>query len=126
MDTNVFNPYVSTSLEDGIFHVCLVAPRVGDHEASIIAAAVHRTLREHGRSLRTMVLDVSNVQMMQSVGLGMCIDIRNTADAFGVSTRLVGLRGRLAQLFRLLKIDRLFTIESGSAATPRTEVAGAA
>lgn len=111
MTKNTFNPYVSTSMRDGVFHVQLASPRVGDHEASIIAAAVHRVLRQHGRSLQTMVLDVSSVQMMQSVGLGMCIDIRNTADAFGITTRLVGLRGRLAQLFRMLKIDRLFATE---------------
>ena len=58
-----------------------------------------------------MVLDVSSVHMMQSVGLGMCIDIRNTADAFGIKTTLVGLRGRLAELFRMLKIDRLFAMD---------------
>ena len=118
MTKNTFNPYVSTSMRDGVFHVQLASPRVGEHEASIIAAAVHRVLRQHGRSLRSMVLDVSSVQMMQSVGLGMCIDIRNTADAFGIETTLVGLRGRLAQLFRMLKIDRLFamgsTVESRS------------
>ncbi len=118
MTKNTFNPYVSTSMRDGVFRVQLASPRVGEHEASIIAAAVHRVLRQHGRSLRSMVLDVSSVQMMQSVGLGMCIDIRNTADAFGIETTLVGLRGRLAQLFRMLKIDRLFamgsTVESRS------------
>lgn len=111
MSQNTFNPYVSTSMKDGVFHVCLAAPRVGDHEAAIIAASVHRTLRQHGGSLTKMVLDVSSVQMMQSVGLGMCIDIRNTAEAFGVQTTLRGLRGRLAQLFTMLKIDRLFGLE---------------
>ncbi|MDG2201145.1 MAG: STAS domain-containing protein [Phycisphaerales bacterium] len=126
MNSNVFNPYVSTSLKDGVYYVCIAAPRVGDHEAAIIAASVHRTLREHGRSLRTMVLDVSSVQMMQSVGLGMCIDIRNTADAFGVPTSLVGLRGRLAQLFRMLKIDRLFTLEAKPATATQVEAAAAA
>ena len=125
MTKNTFNPYVSTSMRDGVFRVQLASSRVGEHEASIIAAAVHRVLRQHGRSLRSMVLDVSSVQMMQSVGLGMCIDIRNTADAFGIETTLVGLRGRLAQLFRMLKIDRLFATETVANSTATQPMAAA-
>ncbi len=126
MSQNTFNPYVSTSMKNGVFHVCLAAPRVGDHEAAIIAASVHRTLRQHGGSLKKMVLDVSSVQMMQSVGLGMCIDIRNTAEAFGVQTTLCGLRGRLAQLFAMLKIDRLFALEPAQGQAVEYEQAVAA
>ena len=126
MTQHTFNPYVSTSMNNGNFRVHITSPRVGDHEASIIAAAVHRVLRSHGRTLQSMVLDVSNVQMMQSVGLGMCIDIRNTADAFGLQTTLVGLSGRLSQMFRMLKIDRLFATETISNSTTTQPMFGSA
>ncbi len=125
MTQTTFNPYVSTSVCNGDFHIHITSPRVGDHEASIIAAAVHRVLRSQGRSLKSMVLDVSSVQMMQSVGLGMCIDIRNTADAFGLQTTLVGLNGRLAEMLRMLKIDRLFATKTAGN-TVRTEWMAAA
>ena len=114
MTQTTFNPYVSISMDNGDLLVQITSPRVGDHEASIIAGAVHRMLRSHGRVLKSMTLDVMNVQMMQSVGLGMCIDVRNTADAFGLQTTLVGLNGRLAQMFRMLKIDRLFFSQSAT------------
>ena len=102
------SPYVVTTFEDGVFTVHMTASSVGEKEVSVIAAAAHRALQQHGRSMRSMVLDVSGVRMMQSIGLGMCIDLRNTAKAFGVGTTLHGLAGRLEELFTMLKIDRMF------------------
>lgn len=104
----LISPYVTTTFEDGVFTVQMTAPSVGEREVSVIAAAAHRALQQHGCSMRAMVLDVSGVRMMQSIGLGMCIDLRNTAKAFGVATSLQGLGGRLEELFSMLKIDRMF------------------
>ncbi len=103
-----FSPYVATTFEDGVFTVHMTASSVGEKEVSVIAAAAHRALQHHGRAMQSMVLDVSGVRMMQSIGLGMCIDLRNTAKAFGVGTTLHGLAGRLEELFTMLKIDRMF------------------
>lgn len=108
----LISPYVSTSFKDGVFTVHMTAAKVGEHEAAIISAAAHRTIKQHGRSMKSLVLDVSGVTSMQSIGLGMCIDLRNTAKAFGVPTILGGLAGRLEELFTLLKIDRLFETSS--------------
>lgn len=102
------SPYVNTSFVNGIFTVHMTAPSVGEKEVSVISAAAHRALQQHGTSMNSMVLDVSSVRMMQSIGLGMCIDLRNTAKAFGVATSLRGLAGRLEELFAMLKIDRMF------------------
>ena len=102
------SPYVNTSFINGIFTVHMTAPSVGEKEVSVISAAAHRAIQQHGKSMDSMVLDVSSVRMMQSIGLGMCIDLRNTAKAFGVTTTLRGLAGRLEELFAMLKIDRMF------------------
>jgi anti-anti-sigma factor len=108
------SPYVNTSFVNGIFTVHMTAENVGEREASVIASAVHRALQQHGKSMESMVLDVSSVRMMQSIGLGMCIDLRNTAKAFGVATTLRGLAGRLEELFAMMKIDRMFESPSGN------------
>jgi anti-anti-sigma regulatory factor len=51
--------------------------------------------------------------MMTSFGMGMCVEIRNTADTLGVRTIIAGLNPQLDQMFRMLKVDRLFTITHG-------------
>ncbi len=110
------SPYVRMSVESGVLTVHMTARSVGEKEVSVIAAAAHRVLHRHGGSIQALVLDVGSVEMMKSIGLGMCIDIRNRAKAFGIRTSIVGLAGRLEELFSMLKIDRMFDRKSTRAA----------
>jgi len=110
------SPYVRMSVNGGVLTVHMTARRVGEKEVSVIAAAAHRVLHRHGGSIQALVLDVGSVEMMKSIGLGMCIDIRNRAQAFGIRTSIEGLAGRLEELFSMLKIDRLFEMKSQRAA----------
>jgi len=110
------SPYVRMSVEGGVLTVHMTARCVGEKEVSIIAAAAHRVLHRQGDSIQALVLDVGSVEMMKSIGLGMCIDLRNRAQAFGIRTSIEGLAGGLEDLFSMLKIDRLFDLESQRAA----------
>ena len=110
------SPYVRLSLNNEILTVHMTARCVGEREVSIIGSAAQRALQRHGGSIRTLVLDVGSVEMMKSIGLGMCIDLRNRAGVFGISTSLEGLSGRLEALFGMLKIDRLFEVHASQAA----------
>ncbi len=115
-DQGRMSPYVRMSLNDGTLTVHMTARCVGEREVSIIASAAQRALQHHGASIRRLVLDVGSVEMMKSIGLGMCIDLRNRAGAFGIPTSLEGLSGRLEVLFGMLKIDRLFQVHAHQAA----------
>jgi len=115
-DQGRMSPYVRMSVDGGILTVHMTARCVGEKEVSIIAAAAHRVLHRHGGSIQGLVLDVGSVEMMKSIGLGMCIDLRNRAQAFGIPTSLEGLAGRLEVLFGMLKIDRMFDMNSSRAA----------
>ena len=76
----------------------------------IIASAGRPTIAHLGRRLRTLVLDCSDVEVISSFGLGMCIELRHAADAFGAFTIIYHLSKELIGLFKMMKVDRLYTI----------------
>ncbi len=106
--------FVDISFTNGIMNACVVGPRVGEREATLVANAVNAQLKKCGNKVRSLVLDFSEVQFVSSLGLGMCIDVRNTAQQNNASTSIVGLTSHLKELFEMMRLDRLFTIESKS------------
>jgi anti-anti-sigma factor len=109
--------FVETTFSGGIVYATLVGPRIGEREAAIIANSVNGKLREYGSKVKSLVLDFSEVQFISSLGLGMCIDVRNTAEQNNAGTSIVNLTSHLQELFEMMRLDRLFTI-SGAATSP--------
>jgi anti-anti-sigma regulatory factor len=110
LDTSFTRPtaFVTLSYKGGILTAVMKGPSIGEREASVIAAELGRTLNEVGARLRVLVLDLRDVQVMTSMGLGMCIDARNSAALTGAETVAYGLCRKLAELFRMMKVDRLY------------------
>jgi len=52
------------------------------------------------------------VDFITSLGLGMCIDVRNNADEVDAETTIVGLSCHLEELFDIMKLGALFNIRS--------------
>lgn len=92
----------------------IVCPSIGQREAPIISAEISEALADidlpRGSSL---VVDMSAVTMLSSMGLGMCVDLRRRADQAKLKPYLTGSSRTLLDLFRMMKIDRLFTIVIG-------------
>jgi anti-anti-sigma factor len=101
-------PFARIAFKDGILNVRPAGPQLGEREATVLCRELNDALDAVGRRLRILLLDLSDVQMMTSVGLGLCIDARNQAQRGGASTVLYGLSGQLRQLFRMMKVDRLY------------------
>jgi anti-anti-sigma factor len=96
--------------ECGVLTVRFVGPNVSEREASIVGREVTEALDVVADGLRVLVLDFRDVQMMSSIGVGMCIDSRNSAKRYRAQTVLYGLTAQLADLFRMMKLDRLYSI----------------
>ena len=107
--------FVDISFSKGVLNACIVGPRVGEREAPVIANAINTKLKQYGKKVSSLVLDFSEVQFISSLGLGMCIDVRNTAEQCEATTSIVGLTCNLNELFLMMRLDRLFTIEPNSA-----------
>ena len=76
----------------------------------VIAGDVRPAMAQHARTLRTIVLDMTEVRSMSSFGLGWCIEVRNTASLMNVRTVVYGLNRELLDLFRMMKVEKLYTI----------------
>ena len=106
--------FVDTTFKNGTVTASLRGPRIGEREAAIIASSLNNKLREWGFKVKHLVLDFSEVQFVTSLGLGMCIDVRNTAEQSQADTSIVGLTCHLKELFEMMRLDRLFTLRSPS------------
>ena len=115
--------FLETSFSGGVLTVRMAGPNLGQRETPIVAGELHRTLEQYRSRLHLVVLDMSDVKTMASLGLGLCIDARNTTNEFGARTVLYGLNEQLQELFTMMKVDRLFTMASTKAELHRTMAA---
>jgi anti-anti-sigma factor len=85
-------------------------PNIGQREAPIVAQDLDPIMKAAGKAMKFMVLDLSAVQFMSSMGIGTCINCRNGAAALGAKPVLYGANKELRNLLTMMKIDKLFTI----------------
>lgn len=85
-------------------------PNIGQREAPLVAQEVDASIKSTGKGIKFMVLDLSGVQYMSSMGIGSCINMRNAAAAAGAKPILYGANKELRTLLAMMKIDKLFTI----------------
>lgn len=94
----------------------VVVPSIGQREAPIIAMEVGSWIEELPRGRGYFILDMSAVTVISSIGLGMCLDLRHRAIEQGRQCVLYGLNRHLLDLFRMMKVDRMYKIVHGGAA----------
>ena len=99
----------------------ILAPQVGQREVVIVTNEIGDAIRELAGDAkgRCMVLDMSDVRMLSSMGLGMCVDLRNQADHAKMRPLLFGANEPLLELLKLMRVDRLYTVVPDAAALDR-------
>lgn len=102
--------FATIRFESGVLTIRPAGPVIGQREAQVIGEQVTAALEEAGRDLRVLVFDLRDVQMMSSMALGVCIDARNHARGVGARPVIYGVNEQLAELFKMLKLSRLFTV----------------
>jgi anti-anti-sigma factor len=102
--------FVTIRRRGSVVRATISGPRIGERESQIVAAEIHAAIEAAGGRMKHLVLDLADVRIMSSLGLGMCIDVRNAAKKRGADTVVIGLSHELADLFRMMKVDRLYAI----------------
>ena len=82
-----------------LLYVKFVGPQVGQRESPIISQEVEPYFKEAGKGLKHFIIDLQNVTFMSSMGLGVCIGLRNKSVALGAKPILFGTSKELLQLF---------------------------
>ena len=62
-----------------------------------------------------MVIDLSRCQALSSMALGLCVTLANRATDAGQRPVVAGMNVQLAELFRLMRVDRMFTTATSTA-----------
>jgi anti-anti-sigma regulatory factor len=88
----------------------VVCPSIGQREAPIISGEIIEAIDRHGGAKGNFVLDLSGVNQLTSMGLGMCIDVRNRVASAKLKPYLFGTNRSVLDLLRMMKIDKLFTV----------------
>ena len=73
-------PLIEIAWNGTVLHLRPVGPNIGQREAPVIHDEVNPYYKELGKSIRAMVLDLTDVHFMSSMGLGVCIALRNASD----------------------------------------------
>ena len=68
----------------------LAGPQVGEREAPIIHREIMSALDAWGSRLNHLTLDLSNVTVVSSMALGMCVDVQRRATALGARCTIRG------------------------------------
>ena len=102
--------FVVLDLKGAALIAHLVGPNVGPREAPIIAGEVAGAMESLNRRMRVLVLDFAEVAIISSIGLGMFVDLCHKARDRKARALAYGVNKELAEMFRLMKIDKLFTL----------------
>lgn len=94
--------------KSGVLTIRPAGPTIGQREAVVLNSEITALIKQLGTRLRVLVLDMTDVQAMASLGLGMCIELRNAAHAKNATTIVHALSNDLSALFRLMKVERLY------------------
>ena len=104
---------VTVSVKNKHMVARLNAVSIGPREAALIATEVSRMLTSSTKG-KCLVIDLSRTNSLSSMGLGLCVDLRNRAVDAGLRPVLAGMNIQLTDLVRMMRVDRLFTITSSS------------
>jgi anti-anti-sigma regulatory factor len=102
--------FVDFSIEQSALLITPVGPNVGSREVSIIAQAVRRHLAAIPSHITALVFDFNRVKFLNSMGLGMLIEIRGEAHRLHLGTGMVNVSDELTTIIKSMKINRLIPI----------------
>jgi anti-anti-sigma factor len=87
-------------------------PLLGQVEAPLLAELAGAAISDPAAPPPArVVIDLSQVSAIASLGLGTCLEIRRRAAERGATTALAGLNRHLDTLFRTMRLDRLYIID---------------
>jgi anti-sigma B factor antagonist len=85
--------------------VALTGDVLGGAEAMEFTRAIGEIVREGAKRL---IIDLSDVQLMNSSGLGMLVNASTTIRSSGGSFAVAGANPKIQSLFRMTRLDTVF------------------
>lgn len=106
--------FVNTSITGGVLVGRLDREKIGEYESPVIRGEIEAAA---AKTAWKVVLDLSEVRMVASAGLGLFVTLNKTCKDKGGKFAICNLDETLAQVFEMTKLHRVMTI------APTTEAA---
>lgn len=110
---------VCVEQEGSVLRIRVAGPLLGQIEAPLVASAAASAISAAATRPTKVVLDLSAVDAISSLGLGTCLEIRRLAGEAGAETLLLGASHQLVTIFRTMRLDRLYTMVVNESALRR-------
>jgi len=101
-------PLAEVAWDGPIVQIKFAGPNIGQRETPIIQEDIGPYLKL--KTIKFLVMDLTSVSFMSSMGLSMFIGARNSAAAAGAQPVLFGLNKDLKSLMAMMKMDKLFKV----------------
>ncbi len=118
-DLDLKTQFVTISGNNGVVFVTPAGPTIGERESNIIRDDVSHALEPLTGAISHLVLDMSMIDFMSSVGIGMCVDLRNLAASRGADAIVTGANRAMQELFKLVQLDRKFKVAADDSAVQK-------
>ena len=102
--------HVDIEVRSKLLYVKFLGPQIGQRESPIISQDVEPYLKAAGKDLKLFIIDLKSVTYMSSMGVGVCIALRNKAIAAGAKPILFGTSAELVKLLAMMKIDQMYKL----------------
>jgi anti-anti-sigma factor len=101
---------VEIEIRGAILYTKFAGPQVGQRESPILSSEVEPYIKSMGKDMKHFIIDLQSVTFMSSMGLGVCIGLRNKAVSAGAKPILYGTSPELLKLFAMMKIDQMYKL----------------
>ena len=101
--------FVEMSAEGDVLTASIATSNISQRESEIIGEAIQKGIADHS-SRAYLLIDMSQVTFMSSMGIGMLVDARSRAAGSGMKVVLGNVTKELEQLLKMVKLDKVFTI----------------
>ena len=103
------SPVVEVQSAGGVVTARILVESVEEQPAAVILEKTRAAMEAAGKGLRSVVLDFGGVNFINSSGLAACIEVRNYAANHGARAIVYRPREQVTLVFRMVRIDRLYT-----------------
>jgi len=104
---------VHAKKSDSVEVLCLEG-QIVNGETEVLRSAV-----EFASDASDIILDLSNVEVVDAHGLGVLLRLREQALANGTHFELINVNQNLSRVFEITRLDTVFKINPGAAFVPK-------
>ena len=91
--------------------VCVTVTPQGDVVADHVEELKNELAELVHYEYKTITVDLKNVEMIDSMGIGMLVSVKNSLKRYGGELTVINTLNEIAEMFRLMQLDKHFVIE---------------